>query len=381
MTCEIITYIKAHLNKEGPIPLYQQIHNLLRAYIAIGDCPVGVRLPTEAEWEAELGVGRVAGKGTYVAETPGIHRKKSFIGYVVHHLSSSFNTQILLGAENVLRTAGYYPIFCNSDSNLENENQLLNGLQMENVVGFIIQPVYSETQDRALAKLARGPVPIVMLDRVVPGIQADLVSSDHFEGGRAIVHHLLEQGYTDIVYLAHRPLQLYSVAERYRGYQHAMREAGLAPREPFAVGGPIELGYDQSHRALSIHEGSVLDTITNYLLSPERPQAIVAATDGVALLVMQAAERAKLHIPGDLALVGYDNLDFASIRNLTTVDQDPYRLGMEAADQLLRRIRGDRDSDHSTRVILPAKIVIRGSSINPYPQKLPVSEPLKVVRS
>jgi len=111
---------------------------------------------------------------------------------------------------------------------------------------------------------------------------------------------------------------------------------------------------------LSIHEDTAIDKITNYLLSPERPQAIVAANDGVALLVMEAAERAKLHIPDDLALVGYDNLDFASIRNLTTVEQDPYRLGMEAANQLLRRIRGE--CDHITRVILPPTIVIRGSS-------------------
>jgi DNA-binding LacI/PurR family transcriptional regulator len=318
-------------------------------------------------------VVRIAGKGTYVARAPGTYQKQNFIGYIVHHLSSSFNTKILLGAENVLKTAGYYPIFCNSDGNLDTENRLLRGLQMENVVGFIVQAVHSETQDSVLSELARGPVPVILLDRVVPGIQADLVSSNHFEGGRAIVHHLIEQGYTDIVYLAHRPLQLYSIAERLRGYQHAMREAGLTPREPFTVGEPIELGYDQRHRTLSIHEDIVLDTITNYLLSPERPQAIVAANDGIALIVMEAAERVKLHIPGDLALVGYDDLDFASMRNLTTVDQDPYHLGIEAANQLLRRIRGDRD--HITRVNLPTKTVIRGSSINPHQQKLLGAEP------
>jgi DNA-binding LacI/PurR family transcriptional regulator len=382
INCELITYIQEHLSKEGPIPLYQQILNLVRAYIASGGCPPGTRLPTEAEFEAELGVSRVtvrqamsmafkqgvvvrvAGKGTYVAGAPGTNQKQSFVGYIVHHLSSSFNSQILLGAENVLKTTGYYPIFCNSDGNQDTENRLLRSLQMDNIVGFIIQAVHSETQDSVLAELTRGPVPVILLDREVPGIQADLVTSDHFEGGRAIVRHLIEQGYTDIVYLAHRPLQLYSISERLRGYRHAMREAGLTPREPFPVGDPIELGYDQSHRTLSIHEDVVFDTITNYLLSPERPQALVAANDGIALIVMEAAERVNLRVPGDLALVGYDDLDFASIRNLTTVDQDPYHLGIEAANQLLRRIRGDRD--HITRVVLPAKIVIRGSSIKPH---------------
>ncbi len=96
MSCDIITYIKSQLSKDGPIPLYKQILNLLRAYIASGDCPAGARLPTEAELEEELGVSRVtirqamneavqeglvvrkAGKGTYVAEVSCYAEKTGF---------------------------------------------------------------------------------------------------------------------------------------------------------------------------------------------------------------------------------------------------------------------------------------------------------------
>lgn len=390
MSCEIITYIKSQLSKDRPIPLYKQILNLLRAYIASGDCPVGSRLPTEAELEAELGVSRVtirqamneaveedlvvriAGKGTYVAEVPVKLRKGNFVGYVVHHLSNSFNQQILVGVESVLNKTGYHPIFCNSESDLENEDRLLRSLRTQEVVGFIVQPVYSETTERTLAYFTKESIPIVLLDRESPGIQTDLVASDHFEGGRSIVQHLIDQGYKDIVYLARNPLQLSSVAGRLRGYRDAMMEAGLTLRPPIVVGGPVEIGYNQLRNSLTIHESSVVDAISKFLRSPEHPQAIVAMNDVIALLVLEAAEQANIRIPDDLALVGYDNLDFTVNRELTTIDQNPHQLGVEAAKLLIKRIQGDRGE--AIRLTLPVKLVTRGSSINPHRSSIKATE-------
>jgi LacI family transcriptional regulator len=390
MSCDIITYIKSQLSKDGPIPLYKQILNLLRAYIASGDCPAGARLPTEAELEEELGVSRVtirqamyeavqeglvvrkAGKGTYVAESPVMLRKQGFVGYVVHHLSNSFNTQILLGVESVLKSTGYHPIFCNSEGDLENEDRLLRSLRTQEVVGFIVQAVYSEATDRVLAYLSKESIPVILLDRELPGVQADLVASDHFEGGRSIVQHLIDQGYQDIVYLARNPLQLSSIAERLRGYRYAMMEAGLTPRPPFIIGGPVELGYNQLLKSLTLHESSVVEAISKFLQSPEHPQALVTMNDAGALLVMEAAEQVNIRIPDDLALAGYDNLDFAASRNLTTIDQNPYQIGVEAARLLLKRLQDGHAE--AIRLTLPVKLLIRGSSINPHRSKIKVAD-------
>jgi len=366
------------LLRDSPIPLYQQLLNDIRARIASGEWQPGTRLPTEAELASELSVSRVTirqalsaavdanlviripGKGTYVAQVANTPLSQGFVGYVVPHLSSSFNVQTLLGVENVIKTAGYQLIFCNSEGDLAEEDRLLTRLESEGMAGYVMQPIYSENKDRSLFRLVAKGSPLVLIDRDIPGAQADVVTSDHFEGGHAVVRHLIDQGFTDIRYLARQPLDLTSIAERYRAYQAAMLKAGLKAPPAFVVGGPTELGYRNS---LDIPESSELDSIVKFLQGPERPQAIVAMNDLYALLVLQAAEQVGLSVPEDLAVVGFDDLDFAATLNppLTTVAQQAYQLGMEAARLLLAWIDGERGPVRQIR--LPTRLVVRESGL------------------
>lgn len=373
------------IDKNAPIPIYQQILNEIRTYIASGDWPANSQLPTEAEFEAELSVSRVTirqalsaaaeeglviripGKGTFVSgmstSSAAPATGTSFIGYVVPHISSSFNVQILLGVETVLKQEGFHLIFCNSEGDLAKENQLLDNLQTNKMAGYIVQPVYSKETDRSLVALASRGGKIVFIDRSIPGVQADSVMSNHFEGGQKIVRHLIEQGYRDIVYLARQPLGLLSVAERLRGYESAMADACLKPRPPLVVGGPIELGYVQNQNSATLEENSVIDAIGELLQGPARPEAIVAMNDLVAMSVFEAAAQAGLQIPDNLALVGFDNLDYAETHSLSTVAQRPFEIGSEAARLLLRRIRSK--SNAIEQILLPTQLILRGSSINP----------------
>jgi GntR family transcriptional regulator of arabinose operon len=375
---------KIKINKNAPIPMYQQILNEICARIVSGEWPAGTQLPTEAEFEMELQVSRVTirqalraaveeglivrlpGKGTFVSETETsttTHTSEGFIGYVVPHLSSSFNVQILLGVESILKEKGYHLIFCNSEGDFSKENQLLQSLESTRMSGYIIQPVYAEANDRSLIRLASKGARIVLIDRNIPGIQVDVVLSNHFEGGQQVVRHLIDQGYREIVYLAHEPIQLPSIAERFRGYQAAMTDAQLNLWPPFVVGGPIELGYLQAQNSPTLHENSAVEKIVDLLRGPARPEAVVAMNDLVAMLVLEAAEQVGLHIPDELGVVGFDNLDCAVANNLTTVAQQPYEIGSEAARLLLQRIRGDNEV--SKQIQLPTKLIIRGSTHNP----------------
>src|SRR6266511_995580 len=375
---------KIKINKNAPIPMYQQILNEIYARIASGEWPTGTQLPTEAELEMELQVSRVTirqalsaaveeglvvrlpGKGTFVSETETsttTHRSEGFIGYVVPHLSSSFNVQILLGVESILKEKGYHLIFCNSEGDFSKENQLLQSLESTRMSGYIIQPVYAEANDRSWIRLASKGARIVLIDRNIPGIQVDVVMSNHFEGGQQVVRHLIDQGYREIVYLAHEPIQLPSIAERFRGYQAAMTDAQLNPWPPFVVGGPIELGYLQAQKSPTLHENSAVEKIADLLRGPARPEAVVAMNDLVAMLVLEAAEQVGLRIPDELGVVGFDNLDCAVANNLTTVAQQPYEIGSEAARLLLQRIHGDNKV--SKQIQLPTQLIIRGSTHNP----------------
>jgi DNA-binding LacI/PurR family transcriptional regulator len=369
--------------------MYQQILNEISARIASGEWPAGTQLPTEAELETELQVSRVTirqalsaaveeglivrlpGKGTFVSGTgspKAVQKSEGFIGYVVPHLSSGFNVQILLGVESILKAKGYHLIFCNSEGDLTKENQLLQNLETNRMAGYIVQPVYAEASDRSLFHLASTGDRIVLIDRDIPGMQVDAVMSNHFEGGLQVVRHLIDQGYKEIVYLAHEPIQLPSIAERLRGYQAAMTSARLAPRSPFVVGGPIELGYLQDQNSPTLHETAAVQMIADLLRGSARPEAIVAMNDLVAMLVLEAAEQVGLRIPDDLGVVGFDNLDCAVTNDLTTVAQQPYEIGSEAARLLLQRIHGDREA--SKQIQLPTQVIIRDSSLKPNQTKI-----------
>lgn len=381
--------------KNSPIPLYQQILNEISTRVASGEWPAGTQLPTEATLELNLQVSRVTirqalsaaveeglvvrlpGKGTFVSETgtsKTTNKSEGFIGYVVPHLSSGFNVQILLGVESILKEQGYHLIFCNSEGDLAKEDQLLQNLETNRMAGYIIQPVYAEANDRGLIRLAEKGDRIVLIDRNIPGIKVDTVMSNHFEGGQQVVQHLIDQGYREIVYLAHEPIRLPSVAERLRGYQAAMTIAKLNSRPPFVVGGPIELGYLQDQNSPTVHENLAVEMIADLLRGPARPEAIVAMNDLVAMLVLEAAEQVGLHIPNNLSIVGFDNLDCAVTNDLTTVSQRPYEIGTEAARLLLQRIHGDKDANK--QIQLPTQLIIRGSSLNPNQPKILAGSPV-----
>jgi DNA-binding LacI/PurR family transcriptional regulator len=371
---------KIQIDRSAPIPMYQQILSEIRTRISSGEWSAGAQLPTEADLENDLQVSRVTirqalsaaveqglvirlpGKGTFVSGTPVVQAKSDkFIGYVVPHLSSSFNVQILLGVESVLKSVGFHLIFNTSEGDLFKENQALQRLDADGMTGYIVQPVFAENEVRVLKHIVDQGNPVVLIDRSIPGINASSVMSDHFAGGRGVTRHLIDQGYRDIVYLAREPIQLLSISERIHGYQVAMQEAGLSPRSPFVVGGPVELGYLQDDDSPTIEEKAVIESIAKFLSSSECPEAIVAMNDLIALLVFEAAKQANIRIPEDMGLVGFDNLDCAVTYGLTTVAQQSFELGCAAARLLLQYLQGNRSRAQQLR--LPTNLIIRGSSL------------------
>ena len=373
-----LTFVQKNLNKASPIPLYKQLVNLLESYIASGMSVTGQRLPTESELEEVLGISRVtirqamkaavdaglvirsAGKGTFFAATESNTLNKGFIGYIVHHLTSSFNIQMLTAAELAINGSGYHLIFGNSGANLEQENMVLKGLGHRNLLGFIVQPVMGSQPNRELTRIVNSGQPLILIDREIPGVTADLVTADHFSGGRLTTQHLLEQGFTKIVYLCMDVMHLSSVAGRYSGYCAAMQQAGLTPRPAFQLSSLGEIGYNEILQGIPEENATVDGEIAAFLLSPDRPEAIIAVNDAIALMVIKIARQLNINIPGDLALVGYDNLKFTEGYGLTTVDQHADRIGKEAVRLLVKRISGDRRE--TERLVVPVELVIRASS-------------------
>jgi DNA-binding LacI/PurR family transcriptional regulator len=278
----------------------------------------------------------------------------------VPYLSHSFDVRMLLGVESVLKVEGYRLTFSNTEGDLHAEQHILQQLESEGMVGCIVEPV--DGHDDILEKWVARRFPVVLLDRSPEGLQADLVASDHFRGGYAVVRHLIDEGYTNVVYLAADPVRLSSIAERRAGYLAAMEDAGLSALEPFILEGMHERGRFKDRASFIEEETSAIDRIATWLQSLARPEAIVAANDLFALLVLAAAQRSGLRVPADIAVTGFDDVDFAATCEppLTTVAQPAFQLGVEAAHLLLRRLHGSQGPPQQLR--LPAELIVRESS-------------------
>jgi DNA-binding LacI/PurR family transcriptional regulator len=211
------------------------------------------------------------------------------------------------------------------------------------VDGFICQ--HDVTGDERLEAVVERGLPMVVVDGPArPG--AGHVGVDDRGGAAAAARHLLELGHSRVAYLNGAGMtRLDTRRETLRG---AVEAAGSKFTEVLAPNMTIAGGEIGAQELLAL---------------PELPTALVCANDLIALGVLRVLERNGLRVPDDLALVGFDDVDFARSLSvpLTTVRQDKYLLGQQAADLLLRELR-DEDHEHA-EVLLASELVVRASTV------------------
>ncbi|NPV66896.1 MAG: GntR family transcriptional regulator [Anaerolineae bacterium] len=366
------------LSKTSSLPLHTQLLNELRHAILSGRLKPHDRLPGEFELVEQLGISRttiqkawdaaedegliyrVPAKGTYVAAPQQGQQVSRSVGFLVPQFLYTFDGDLLDGAEKVLRQHGYRLLFAQTERRVEEENRLLHTMCQEGVVGFLLWPV-SDPEEKRILSGENCRVPIVLLDRPIPGVALPCVTSRNYEGGMQIMTHLLELGHRRIAFLAWPHLNLWPIAERFRAYQDAMRGAGLEPMaEPLYIGVPSSEATNYRRLAQSAQED--VQRLTILLSQPDRPTALFAMNDLVAMLALQAARRAGVRVPEDLSIAGFDNLEMTEhvTPPLTTVAQDVRLMGAEAARRLLALIAGEPVQDVFT--LLPTRLIVREST-------------------
>ncbi len=355
--------MKIKIYHESVIPLHEQLLNQLRQFILSGRWPPERRIPSETELQRELKISRstirqalrnaeieglikrVPGRGTFVTNTHSRNNTQRLIAFLVFDFDRYIQRRLLSGAESAARAAGYRVIFCNSHSDVEEEERMLDQLHQDGVDGILLWPNVENGNPERLAKLSRRDFPpVTMMDRTFEGVEWDYVASDNYSGAYAAVQHLIELGHHRIAFLSCRILELLPIAERMRAYQTALQDAGLEPLPPWLIGRPNqELLSANTMRAYRGHENPAIHQISNYFqTSPKRPTAIFAMNDNMALLALKAASVAGLHVPDDVSIIGFDDMDMMSHLStpLTTVAQDSFAIGKRAAELLIERIEG-----------------------------------------
>lgn len=374
------------------VPLHMQLLNQLRHLILSGQWMPGSRLPSETELQRQLKISRstirqalnnaeaeglierVPGRGTFVAALPASNDTSHFVGYVTVDLLSSNESQykLLSGAESAAKEKGYRILFSTSNQDLDEENYLLDQLLKDKVGGILIWPALHNDPNRRLFQLVQqGSIPIVLMDRSLPSLNCDCVTSDNYAGGYNAVNYLVNLGHERIAFLSRPILQLSTIAERYKGYQQALQDAGLTPLSPWLVGREDqELTTRPAITAYSSGVGPEIEQIARYLKSSERPTALFAMNDLMALQALKAASQIGLRVPQDLSLVGFDDMDIAAHLDvpLTTMAQDVFGLGERAARLLIERIEGYNGPPRQET--LPTQLCIRASTSKPLTSQM-----------
>lgn len=296
-------------------------------------------------------VRRDRGRGTFITRPggqkliPGMNSHS--ISFIVPYVRDSFVSSILLGLESIARINGYAVLFHHVENDIDKQETVLRKSIQQGVSGIILYPVDSNNVSPILRELTQDEVPIVLVDRYIRGLYCDYVTSDNITGGLMATQHLLSLGHRRIAFLGWSELAT-SMDHRRLGYRQALLEAGIEPdsRYEWEVIGYPEV--DQS-------------ALEQRLSQPQRPTAIFAANDQLALSVLSVARSLNISIPGQLALVGFDNLDISAHLDipLTTVAQPAFDIGCTAGELLLSQI--EKETSWTQRRILPVQLIVRKS--------------------
>lgn len=269
------------------------------------------------------------------------------LGMLVLDVRNPFFTDVALGAENVADEHKHSFILANSGEDSGREQSYLDLFEQQRVQGILITP-FGDVYQRLETMRARG-IPSVLVDRLADADRFCSVSVDDVGGGRSALAHLLARGSVRPAFVG-GPFSLQQVEDRYRGAAAAAEEAGVR----------LQLFETPN---LKFDRGRQIGELISDLRTAKRPDAVFAANDQLALGLLQSFTARGLRVPEDIAIVGFDDIDFASQSSipLSSIRQPRQLIGERAARLLFDEIAEDPDHVH-TQVVFTPELVVRQSS-------------------
>lgn len=270
------------------------------------------------------------------------------IGLVVLDSANPFFAQVARGAEERAAAEGMAVLLGNSDQSATREAAYVDLFREQRVNGVLLTPTADDAA--AVSRLAEANIPLVLVDAELPGSSVPSVSVDDHEGGHLAASHLLSLGRRRIAFVG-GPLSIRQVADRLAGARRALEEFPDAELEVI------------EQDAMTVLAGRAAGEAIAHRPSAERPDAVFCANDLLAVGVMQgAALLGDIRIPADLALIGYDDIDFAqsTVVPLSSVRQPAHEMGAVAVDLLLEAVASPGEPPR--RVRFRPELVVRAST-------------------
>lgn len=269
--------------------------------------------------------------------------KTATIGLLLEDVSNPFSAAIHRSIENVARSRGVAVFTASLDEDPEREQALARAFVARRVDGLVMVPA-GDDQSYLLNEVRAG-LSLVFVDRPPAYLDADVVLAANQSGAEDGIRHLVGRGHRRIAYLGDL-LAISTARERYTGYEAALREAGIE----------VDLAIVRH----DLHSSELAEAAAADLLRlAEPPTAIFASQNLVTIGVIGALRSAgRQH---DTALIGFDEVPLADLLEpgVTVIAQDVIEIGRRAAEQLFRRLDGDRSA--TVREVVPTRLIPRGS--------------------
>jgi LacI family transcriptional regulator, galactose operon repressor len=281
--------------------------------------------------------------------------RSSSIGMVVMDVANPFFTDIVSGVEDYVHDLGYSVQLGNSAQQTEREAAHLQLFEQHRVRGLLFAPIKEVGQK--VVELRRHGIPVVIVDRASEDAPYCSVGVDDVKGGRLAVDHLVAQGHRNIAFVG-GPMTIQQVRDRHMGAQIALSRLG-----------------DSGHfttistERLDTSSGTVAARELVALPAGERPSAVFAANDLLAIGLLQGFVTHGVSVPDEISLIGYDDIDFAAAAAvpLSSIRQPRHALGVRAAELLFAEIEAlenDAPHEHQHLVFAP-DLVVRRSTMRP----------------
>lgn len=267
------------------------------------------------------------------------------IGLIVPDVSNPFFTEVARGVEDGANKRDYAVFLCNSDESVVKEERYINVLIEQQVRGVLFAP--SDIKSNRMDEMKARGISVTLLDRELKGNNHCSISVDDIYGGRIAIEYLSDLGHHDIAWVC-GPDSIPQVAERGIGVAKAAK-AGNLKIETVRV--PLMNSVQGEEAARMI------------LQLPTLPTAIFCANDLLAIGVMRGLMAAKIKIPGQVSILGYDDIRFASSAAvpLSSISQPAYQMGVTAADLLLSECE-DGDNHQHQQIRFQPQLIEREST-------------------
>ncbi|MBK5201184.1 MAG: LacI family DNA-binding transcriptional regulator [Spirochaetaceae bacterium] len=267
------------------------------------------------------------------------------IGVVVPDCTNTFFSEIARAIDRCCFSKGYNIILCNTDNDVKQQSSYCDMLISKMVDGVIM--ISSDNSDDDINKLINASIPVVIADRTVNHKGVDNIIVNNEKGGYDATKYLISLGYTKIACIG-GPSFISSSNQRVLGYRKALIESGIEINEDYISHGDF-------------HFAGGIKSVSDFIKLKDRPEAVFATNDMMALGFIDGLKSLKIEVPNDVSVIGFDDIQLARITTpkLTTIAQPLDELALKATTLILNKV--EKKDLSISQIILNPILVVRDS--------------------